>query len=238
MGKIRLLQGRIRYKQIRSILYPAAAAQRDRHAAHGTWFQPDPDGRADPLSPHEGRQHAVATGYRPRGDRDTDRRGAPARRARDFTPRSRPREIHRKSLGVEEVLRRHHHAPDAPPRHLARLVARTLHDGRRSVQVRERNIRAPVQRRPDLSRKTAGKLGSQTPHRRIRSRGGAGGRRRLHVAHPLSADRKRQHAWIDAPQRRHYPSRDHAGRRRGDGASGGFPSSPTNMWTGNSAPAW
>ena len=30
-----------------------------------------------------------------------------------------PREIRRKGMGVEEVLRRHHHAPDAPPRHFS-----------------------------------------------------------------------------------------------------------------------
>ncbi len=37
--------------------HPAAAAQRDRHAAHGPCVQPDDHGRADALPPHEGLQH-------------------------------------------------------------------------------------------------------------------------------------------------------------------------------------
>jgi valyl-tRNA synthetase len=34
-----------------------------------------------------------------------------------LAPRSRPREVSRKGLGVEGIFGQHHHAPDAPPRH-------------------------------------------------------------------------------------------------------------------------
>ena len=47
---------------------------------------------------------------------------------------------------------------------------------------------SPVQRGADLSRQAAGELGPQTAYRRVRSGSGAGGRRRFHVAHPLSAN--------------------------------------------------
>ena len=117
-----------------SFLHPAAAAQRHRHAAHGPWLQPDPHGCADPLPPHARRQHAVAARHRSRRHRHPDRGRAPARSAGPFAPRSRPREVRRKGLGVEGILRLHHHPPDAPARHLLRLVARALHHGRRGCR--------------------------------------------------------------------------------------------------------
>jgi hypothetical protein len=43
--------------------------------------------------------------------------------------------IRRKGLGVEGGIGLDHHAPDAPPGRLARLVARVLHDGRGPVAV-------------------------------------------------------------------------------------------------------
>ena len=48
------------------------------------------------------------------------------------------------------------------------------------------------ERRPDLSRQAAGELGSGAGHRGVRSGSGVAGRRRLHVAHPLSAGRRRR----------------------------------------------
>ena len=67
------------------------AAERHRHAAHGPRVPAHADGRADPLSPHGGRQHAVAAGHRPRRHRDADGRRAPAQRRRHAPPRPRPR---------------------------------------------------------------------------------------------------------------------------------------------------
>ena len=53
---------------------------------------------------------------------------------------------HRLDLGREKFVervwkwkarvRQHHHAPDAPPRHLGRLVARQVHDGSRTCRAR------------------------------------------------------------------------------------------------------
>ena len=60
------------------VLHPAAAAQRDRLAAHGPCVPADADGPHDPLPPDARRQHAVAGGHRSRRHRDADRRRAAA----------------------------------------------------------------------------------------------------------------------------------------------------------------
>ena len=61
---------------------------------------------------------------------------------------------HRHDLGREKFLervwkwkeriRQHHHAPDAPPRHLGRLVARQIHDGPGPLARGHRSVRAPA----------------------------------------------------------------------------------------------
>jgi hypothetical protein len=109
------------------------------------------------------------------------------------------------------------------------------------------------ERRSDLPRQASGELGSGAGHRRVRPRGGAGRGGRLAVAHPLSAGRRHR-----SSDRRHHPSGNHAGRRRGHGASGRRAlrradrqdgeaaadrppksrSSPTTMSTANSVPVW
>ena len=52
----------------------------------------------------------------------------------DRSPRSGARQVHRARVAMEGGIRRHHHAPVAPAGRLARLAARTLHHGRRSVR--------------------------------------------------------------------------------------------------------
>ena len=117
-------------------------------------------GRADPLPPHARLQHAVAAGHRPRRHRHADRRRARSSDAQaESRARPRPRRLRRARVGVEAAVRRHHHAADAPPGRVGRLVARALHDGRRPVRSGRRNLRAPVRRRPDLPRQAAGELG-------------------------------------------------------------------------------
>jgi hypothetical protein len=124
---------RARHQQNRQLLHPAAAAQRHRHAAHGPRLQPGDHGCADALPPHARRQHAVAAGHRPRRHRHADRGRAPARRQGISRTTSAARSSSKKS-GSGRNSRQHHHAPDAPPGHLARLEPRALHDGRRAVE--------------------------------------------------------------------------------------------------------
>ena len=126
-----------------ALLHPDPAAERHRHAAHGPRVPAHAHGRAHPLPPHARLQHAVAAGHRPRRHRHADGRRAPARRARA----SRAHDLGREKF-VERVWEwkeqsgAHHHAPDAPPRRLGRLVARALHDGPRlSRAVREVFVR-------------------------------------------------------------------------------------------------
>ena len=219
MGSERSFRRRPRQVEPERILHPAAAAERHRHAAHGPRLQPDDHGCADPLPPHARLQHAVAAGHRPRRHRDADRRRTPARRERHLAPRPRPREVHRESVGVEGIFRWHDHAPDAPPRHLARLEARALHDGRRPVEDGYRNFRAPLQRGADLPRQTTRQLGPEARHRGVRPRSRVGRGRRLPVAHHLPV-LGRPGRRSCGPDRRDDPARDDARRRRGNGASG------------------
>ncbi len=214
LGVARLFRRRARHHQIRQFLHPAAAAECHRHAAHGPRLQPGDHGFADALPPHARRQHAVAAGHRPRRHRDADRGGTPARRPGHLAPRPGPREVPGEGLGMEEVLGRHHYAPDAPPGHLARLVARALHDGCRAVEDRHRNFRPPAQGRPDLSRQAPGELGPEAAHGRVRPRSGERRGRRLAVAHPLSAGRRQR-----KPDGGHHPPGNHARRRRDHGPS-------------------
>ena len=73
-----------------------------------------------------------------------------------------PRSVRRARVGVEGGVGLDDHAPDAPARRLGRLVARALHDGRRPVGRGARDVRAPVRRRPHLSRQAARQLGSRS----------------------------------------------------------------------------
>ena len=89
---------------------------------------------------------------------------------RQDAPRPRPREVHRARLGMERGIRLDDHEPDAPPRRVGRLVARTLHDGRRPVRRGAPRIRRVVSRGPDLSRQAARELGSGAEDRGVRPR--------------------------------------------------------------------
>ena len=127
----------------------------------------------------------------------------PRARGQRRNPRlARPRQVHRKSLGVEAAVRRHHHPADAPPRHLRRLVARALHHGRWPVEGRHRNLRAPVRGRPDLSRPAPGQLGSGAEDRDLRPRSGQRGRRRLPVVDLLPAQPTAAARWWSRPRAR------------------------------------
>ena len=192
------------------VLHPAAAAQRDRHAAHGARVPAHDHGRADALPPHARRQHAVGAGHRPRRHRDADRRRAPAAGRRPEPPRPRPQELRRRRSGTGRKQRLDHHAADAPHGRLGRLEARVLHDGRAALGRRHRHLRLALRRGPDLPRQAAGQLGPGAALGGLRPRGRERGARRHHVAHPLPVQR-RPAARRDGADARHA-HRDDAAR--------------------------
>ncbi len=99
------------------------AAERHRRAAHRAHARAHRDRRHHPLASHARRQHALAARHRPRRHRHPDGGGAQARRRGPRPPRPRPRRVRKARLGVEGAVRRHHQAPDDPPRRLLRLDA-------------------------------------------------------------------------------------------------------------------
>ncbi len=134
--------------------------------------------------------------------------------------------ISRHDLGREKFLEKvwewKEYSGDTITRQMRRLgtspglVARALHHGCRAVEDRHRNLRPPVQRRPDLSRQAPGELGPEAAHRRVRPRSRQRGRRRLHVGDQLSVRRRQRCA-----DRRDDAPGNHARRRRRRGQSRG-----------------
>ena len=217
MGSQRRLRAHARRRQA-LVRHPAAAPQRDRHAAHGPCLPAHHHGCAGPLPPHEGREHALGAGHRPRRHRDPDRRRAAAAGCRPEPARSRPRRLLEARVGLEGDQRLDHHPPDAPHGRLGGLEARVLHDGFEALEGGHRHLRAALRRRPDLPRQASGELGPGAAFGGLRPRGGQRRARRHDVAHPLSVQRRpagRCERPADARNaHRHHPARDHAGRRR------------------------
>ena len=215
MGASRLLRRRHRSGSS-GVRDPAAAAERDRHPAHGACVQPDHHGRAHPLPPDARLQHALAAGHRPCGHRHPDRGRAPARGEGPVAPCPGPRGVHRPGVGLEALLRRHHHQPDEAARRLGGLRTRVLHDGRVAVDGGGRHVRAPLRAGPDLPRQAAGELGPEARHGGLRPGGRERRGRRPPVGDPLSDRRQCRRR----PGGGHHPPRDDArrrGRRRAPG---------------------
>ena len=175
--------------QRQAVLHHDPAAQCHGHAAHGPCVPAHLDGRAHPPASHGRRQHALATRHGSRGYRDTDGRRAPIECRGPASTRHGPRSVRQTRVGMEGAIRRHDFASGTPPGQFRRLVARPLHDGRRTVACRDRSVRAPARGRAHLSRPAAGELGSGAAHRAVRSRGDVGGRTRLALASALSVER-------------------------------------------------
>src|SRR5207342_47366 len=129
--------------------------------------------------------------------------------------RPRPRRLHRQGVGVARGKRPHHRTPDAPPRHLGRLVAQHVHDGPHVCRGGHRILRAPARRRPHLSWPAPGQLGSGAEDRDLRSRSRQRRRRRPPVVDLLPARR-----WQRRAHRRHDAPGNDARRHRRHGASG------------------
>ena len=169
MGKIRRFRQPSRQRG-QALLHHDAAAQRDGQPAYGPCAHLHLAGHPHPLSPDEGQRRAVAARHRSRRHRDADG-GRAAARSRAVGPsQARPRQIHRTRLAMEGRIRRHDHAPAPLARRLARLVARTVHDGRGPVGRGAPRLRPASSRRAALSRQAAGQLGPEAAHRGQRSR--------------------------------------------------------------------
>ena len=171
------------------VLHSAASAQRYRHAAHGARVQPDHHGQPHALPPHVGAQHRLGAGHRPRRHCHTNRRRAPAARARREPPRPGPPRFREKSVGVEGKIGQHHHHANAPPGRQRGLEPRILHHGRQALQGRHRHLCEAVPAGPDLPRQAPGELGPGAAISRVRPGSGKRGERRLAVAHRLPAGR-------------------------------------------------
>ncbi len=177
-----------------------------------------------PVRAHARQGRAVAARHRPRRHRDPDGGraavdGAPAARP----PRDGPREVPGAGLGMEGGVRRHHHPPAQAARRVVRLVARALHHGRGLVARGAQGVRRALPRRADLQGQAAGQLGPEAAHRDLRPRSAAG-RGAAGISgtssYPLEGKTFDPDDHIDLHHRRHHAAGDHAGRRRGRGASG------------------
>ena len=161
-----------------------------------------------------GLRHALAAGLRPRRHLDAERRREAADRRGNVAPGDRPRGVPRADLGVARPDRQDDHAPAAPPRLLARLRARAVHDGRRLRRSGHDVLRAPLGSRLDLRGKPDRQLVPVPPDRALRPRGRARRGRRCPHLRPLSVRRRRG---LDLD--RHRPAGDDPGGHGGRGAS-------------------
>ena len=192
-----------------------AAAERDGHPAYGALPRQLDPGHPHPLLPHARPQRSLGAGNRPREHRDGAGRQPPDARRRHRQARGRPRRVPRARLDLEGTDARPHHRPDAPARVLARLVARGVHDGRGAQPRRHPRLRRSAPQGPHLPRPLPRELVSALPDGDQRRRGRVQGARRLHVAHPVPAGRRRR-----VRDRGDDPPGDHVRRCRGRGESG------------------
>ena len=177
MGAARLLRRHHGRRQA-VVQHPAAAAERHRHAAHGSRVQPDHHGLADALPPHARLQHAVGAGHRPRRHRHADRGRAPAARRKA----SRATISAAKNF-VERVWEWKEESGRTITRQMRRLGASVdwsreyfTMDDELSTAVTEAFVRL-YEAGPDLPRQAPGELGSGAGHRRLRPRSGAARRK-------------------------------------------------------------
>ena len=164
-----------------------AAAERDGRAAHGPRAQRLDPGRADPLAPDAGLRHALAARLRPRRHLDAERRREAARRGGDVAAGDRPRRVPRADVELARDDRADDHGPVPPPRRVARLLARALHDGRRVRRGGDDVLRPSLGRRLDLPREPDRQLVPLPPDGDLRPRGRA--RRDGRHAHRTCATR-------------------------------------------------
>ena len=187
-----------------------AAAQRHGGAPHGSRPQQYGAGRAGAVRADARPPGAVAPGHRPRGHRHPERGGASARQGGAHPIRRGPRSLRGAGVELRARDRRGHHRAAQGHRRIGRLEPDLLHPGRRSLPRRPGGLRHAVRRRTGLPGPLHHQLVSPLPHGPL-ERGSRKGRdRRQDLASPLPAGRRER-----APDRRHHPARDDAGRHRG-----------------------
>ena len=250
LGRARVLHGRSAIGQ-GPLLHRDPAAERDRTPARRSRPRPHAGGHADPPCPDAGLRGALGSRDGSRRHRHPGRRRTEAPRGGRRTPRPRSRGVRRAGLGLEGAVRRRDRRADQADGRLARLDARTVHDGRGPLACGARRVRAAVRGRPDLPRRAARELVPDRPHRpeRLRGRARRGRRRARHL--PVSAlgrlearSRSRPRAsrrCSATPASRCTPAtsgtRPSSGRRSPTPSTGARSRSwPTTTSTGSSAP--
>ena len=151
-------------------------AQRHGRAAHGPRHGRLYPGHHHPLQPHARPLHALDRGHGPRRHRHADQGGQEAQERGHLAPGDRPREVHRRVLGLEARVRRHHHQADPPHGLLGGLLRRALHDGPRVRQGRAQGLLRLVPRRPHLPWQAHRQLVPLLHHGHLRRRGRVQGR--------------------------------------------------------------
>ena len=178
-------------RQRRAVLHRHPAAERDRHAAHGSRAAGHDHGCLDPLSPHAGSPHPVAARHRSRRHRDANGRRTAARARRHGRGTTLGRERF-----LERVWQWKERSGNTISQQLRRLGASvdwtrdrfTMDEGlSRAVT---RSVRAAPRRRPDLPRQAARQLGSGAANGAVGPRGLEQRRARQALAPSLSAGRR------------------------------------------------
>ena len=122
-----------------------SAAQRHRHAAHGTHAQRNDTGRARPPGPHAGQERLLGAGYRPRFDRHGGQGGPEAQGRGHRQEFADPRGVPPPCVGMERKTRRHHPQSVAQAGRFVRLETDQVHDGPRNEPQRHQGVRRSVQ---------------------------------------------------------------------------------------------
>ncbi len=232
---VRALGARVRLlrrprKRRRDLRDRAAAAERDRRAAHGPRAERLDPGHADAAAPDARAQHALDLRHRPCVDRRARRDREAAAGGGDDPHRRRPRGVRRARLGVAARDRRHHHpAAEAAGLH-ARLRPRALHHGRGLRAGGDGDVRAALRQGPDLPRQPHRQLVPGLRLDRVRPGGAPRARRRRALRGALPDHRHRP-----VPDRGHRAARDDPGRHGRGRAPGRRPLPPPGRQDGDRA---
>ena len=214
---------RLRAHRRGAVRHRHPAAQRHRQPAHGACAEQHVAGHPGALRAHARTGRAVAAGYGPRRHRHPDGGRAPARSGGRRAPRPGTRGVRRTRLEMEGRIGRRHHPATARPGRLVRLVARTLHHGRRPVGGGAQGLRRPLQGGPDLSGQAPRQLGPEAAYRNL----GPGGRAARGQGHLVVLQVPGRGHGGRVPKRGHDPARDHARRHRRRRPPRRSPATPT-----------
>ena len=179
------------------------AAQRHGGAAHGPGPEQRDPGRAHPLRAHAGARGAVASGHRPRRDRDAKRGGAPDRQGGKDPLRPGTGAVRGARVGVRARDRPHHPRAAQGDRRVLRLEPHPVHARPGLLARGAGGVRPPVGGGPDLSRPSRDPLVPALPHLPLRRGSGVPGGGREALLHPVPGRGRAQaipHGGDDAPR--------------------------------------